>query len=378
MRLSQFILQASDQIISEWEVFARGCLPAADVMNLEQRRDHIAAMLKVIAADLETPQTEREQSEKAIGKDDAHVDSDTAANSHGMDRAASGFTPVQMASEFRALRASVLRLWSEAQSEFNRADLEEITRFNEAIDQLLAESIARYAQDVDHLKDLFLGVIGHDLRNPLGAIMMSATVMMTKEGPDWQHSTTAARILSCGARMNLLIGDLLDFTRSRLGGGIPIAPAEIDLEATCRQTVDEITAFHPSCTVTFAASGSLRGAWDGARIAQALSNLLGNAVQHGSPGGPIEVSLRGEADQVTLSVRNKGQAIPKRHLQRIFDPFRQASLDDSKANRSSVGLGLYIVQTIVTAHGGTIDVDSTDKGTTFTMRLPRRASKPAA
>jgi hypothetical protein len=149
MRLSQFISQSSDRIISEWEVFARSCIPAANVMDLGQRRDHIAAMLRAIAKDLETPQTKREQREKAIGNDDAHVDSDTAANSHGMERAASGYTPVQMISEFRALRANVLRLWAEAQSEFNRASLDEITRFNEAIDQLLAESMARYVQDVD-------------------------------------------------------------------------------------------------------------------------------------------------------------------------------------------------------------------------------------
>src|SRR5678810_122300 len=114
MRLSEFIAQSTERIIAEWELFARSCVPAANVMDLEQRRDHIAAMLETIAADLETPQTKREQREKAIGNDDADVESDTAANSHGMDRAASGYTPVQMVSEFRALRASVLRLWSEA------------------------------------------------------------------------------------------------------------------------------------------------------------------------------------------------------------------------------------------------------------------------
>lgn len=375
MRLSTFISQSSDRIISEWEVFARSCLPAANVMDLEERRDHIAQMLKVIAEDLETPQTKREQSEKSIGNEDAHVDSDTAATSHGMERAASGYTPVQMIAEFRALRASVLRLWAEAQSEFTRASLEEITRFNEAIDQLMAESMTRYVQDVDRVKDLFLGVLGHDLRNPLGAIMMSATVMMTKEGPDWQHSSTASRILNSGTRMSLLIGDLLDFTRTRLGAGIPIARTEVDLETTCRETVNEIAAFHPNRTVSFKATGSVRGFWDGARIAQALSNLLGNAVQHGSQ-APIEVELRGEPDQVVVSVHNKGEPIPKRHLQDIFDPFRQVATDDSKASRSSVGLGLYIVQAIVSAHGGTIHVESTDNGTTFTMQLPRRATKP--
>jgi signal transduction histidine kinase len=373
MRLSEFIMKSCDRIISEWEVFARSCLPAATAMDLEQRRDHIAEMLQAIAKDLETSQTKREQSEKAIGNDDAHVDSESAANSHGMDRAASGYTPVQMVAEFRALRASVLRLWAQAQSEFGRASLEEITRFNESIDQLLAESMARYVQDVDRVKDLFIGVLGHDLKNPLGAIMMSATLMMTKEGPGWQHSTTAARIVSSGTRMDLLIGDLLDFTRSRLGAGIPITRAEVDLEVTCRETVEEIAAFHPNRTVDFKATGPLHGQWDAARIAQALSNLLGNAVQHGSQDRPIEVELRGEPHQVVLSVHNKGRAIPERNLQHIFDPFRQLATDDSKAVRSSVGLGLYIVEAIVTAHGGTIGVESTESGTTFTMRMPRLA-----
>ena len=371
MRLSQFITASSDRIIAEWEVFARSCLPAANVMDLEQRRDHVAEMLKVISQDHETPQSKREQREKSIGNDDADVDSHTASNSHGTDRAASGYTAGQMVSEFRALRASVLRLWTEAQSDFNRTNLVEVTRFNEAIDQLLAESITKYAQDVDRLKDLFLGVLGHDLRNPLGAIMMSATLLMTKEGPEWPHSKTAARIVTSGTRMEGLIGDLLDFTRARMGAGIPITRTDVDLEAECRRTVDEIAAFHPSSNVSFQATGELRGQWDGARLAQALSNLLGNAVQHGSDRRPIAVTLRGEADRVVLSVHNEGRPIPKRHLQDIFDPFRQLDPGHVKSN---VGLGLYIVQAIVVAHGGTVEAESSDDGTTFTIRLPREAT----
>ena len=374
MKLSQFITESSERIIAEWELFARSCLPAANVMDLDQRRDHVAGMLKAISKDLETPQTKREQSEKAIGNDDVHVDSHTASNAHGTDRAASGYTVGQMVSEFRALRASILRLWAEAQSDFDRASLVEVTRFNEAVDQLLAESIAKYAQDVDRLKDLFLGILGHDLRNPLGAIMMSATAIMTKEGPQWEHSKTAARILTSSTRMEGLISDLLDFTRARLGAGIPIARMEVDLEAECRNTVDEIAAFHPACKVSLQATGELRGLWDGARIAQALSNLLGNAVQHGTPHGPIAVTLRGETDRVVLSVHNEGRPIPKRHLQDIFDPFRQLKPGHAKTN---VGLGLYIVQAIVVAHRGTVDVDSSQDGTTFTIQLPRVA-KPVA
>jgi len=375
MRLSQFIAEASVRIIAEWEIFARGCLPAANTMDLDERRDHIAGMLTAISEDLETEQTKREQRKKAHGNEDAPEDSHTASTAHGSERAASGYTAVQMVSEFRALRASVLRLWTEAQSEFNRANLDEITRFNEAIDQLLAESMTRYGQDVERLKDVFLGVLGHDLRNPLGAIMMSATLIMTKEGPEWEHSRTAARILTSGTRMEGLIGDLLDFTRARLGAGIPLTRSDVDLAAECRKTVDEIAAFHPGCNVSFQATGDLRGRWDSARIAQALSNLLGNAIQHGAKHRPIGVTLRGEAERVVLSVHNEGRPIPKRHLNDIFNPFRQ--LDPEHAT-SNVGLGLYIVEAIVTAHGGTVDVESSgDVGTTFTIRLPRVA-KPVA
>ncbi len=374
MHLSQFITDASAKIIAEWEVFARSCVPAANAMDLEQRRDHVADMLKVISRDLETPQSKREQSEKAIGHTDTDVNIDSASRAHGADRAASGFTSVQMVGEFRALRASVLRLWAEAQSDVDRASLDEISRFNEAIDQLLIESMTKHAQDVDRYRDVFLSVLGHDLRNPLSAIMMSATVLLGHEGPEWRHARTATRILSSGTRIESLISDLLDFTRARLGAGIPITRSEVDLGEECRSTVDEIAASEPACNVSFQATGELRGLWDGARIAQALSNLLGNAVQHGTRQGPITVTLRGEVDQLVLNVHNEGRPIPARHLHDIFEPFRQLEPGRAKAN---VGLGLYIVQAIAAAHGGTVAVESGDSGTTFTMRLPRVATPVA-
>ncbi|MBA3503421.1 MAG: sensor histidine kinase [Myxococcota bacterium] len=372
MRLAKFITDSSKRIISEWEEFARVHLPAASKMDLDQRRDHVEGMLKTIAHDLDMPQTKRAQASKSTGKDDAQVGSDTSANAHGTDRAATGFSPVDVLSEFRALRASVLRLWSEAQNQFSRENLEEVTRFNESIDQLLAESMTRYAHDVDRSKDLFLGVLGHDLRNPLGAIIMSATVMMTKEGPDWPQLKTATRIINAGTRMDGLIADLVDFTRTRLGSGIPIVRARMDLETICRQTVDELTAFHPRCVVKFKASGELLGKWDSGRIGQALSNLCGNAFQHGCDDTPIDVVLRGEADQVVLTVHNEGRRIPKSQLHDIFNPFSQLEPGSTKPKDArSIGLGLFIVQAIVTAHKGMIEVESTERGTTFTVSLPR-------
>lgn len=372
MRLAQFITANTKQLISEWEEFARIHLAAANKLDLSQRRDHVAGMLKAIAADLDTPQTKREQANKATGEDDASVGRETAASAHGTDRASTGFSPVELVSEFRSLRASVLRLWSEAQSQLSRQDFEDVTRFNEAIDQHLAESLTRYARDVQYAKDLFLGVLSHDLRNPLGAIMMSATVMMTTEGPDWPQQKTAARILNAGTRMDGLIGDLVDFTRHRLGAGIPIVRTEIDIETVCRQTVDEIIAFHPGCVVNFKASGDLHGSWDSGRIAQAVSNLCGNAFQYGSEHAPIDVAVRGEADHVVVTVHNIGNRIPKDRVHDIFNPFKQLDPDSTKQkNARSVGLGLYIVKAIATAHEGTIDVESDEEGTTFTLALPR-------
>lgn len=372
MTLAQFITTRAKPIIAEWEAFARIYVPAAKMMDLAQRRDHVAGMLKAVALDLAKPQSKGQQASKSKGQGDSSVTSDTAANSHGTDRAATGFSPVDVVAEFRALRASVLRLWTATQTEFPRASLVEVTRFNEAIDQMLAESLARYAQDAERDKDLFLGVLGHDLRTPLGAIMMSATVMMTHEGPEWRHSKTASRILNAGTRMEGLIGDLVDFTRTRLGVGIRVDRAEMDMLLVCRQTVDEITAFHPRCVVTFEASGELTGSWDSGRIGQALSNLIGNAFQHGADNTPIEVAVRGERDHVVLTVHNQGTQIPKESLHAIFSPFKQLAPDSSRSKAAhSAGLGLYIVEAITTAHHGTITVTSTKRGTTFTMRLPR-------
>ena len=375
MSLARFITDNSKQIIAEWEKFAQSYVPAASMMNLEERRDDIAGMLQAVALDLDTPQSKRKQTAKSKGEKDAHVDGKTAANAHGTERAATGYTPVEMVSEFRALRASVIRLWTEAHGEFSRANLEDMTRFNEAIDQLLAESIVRYAQDVERSRDLFLGVLGHDLRNPLGAIMMSASMMMMQEGPDSPHARTVSRMLNSGRRMDGMIRDLLDFTRSRLGHGIPIVRADMDLETVCRQTVDEIIAFHPRRVVHFKASGNLQGQWDGRRIAQALSNLIGNAHQHGSDESAIEVAVQGDAERVEMSIHNKGPTIPKTELREIFNPFRQLDATGPKAkDLRSAGLGLYIVQAIVLAHHGTIDVKSKRSGTTFRVRLPRAAA----
>lgn len=376
MRLSEFMLAHREQILSEWVAFARSCLIPAGHTDLAMLRDHASEMLDAIAADLNTKQTKSEQVDKSEGKSDAEPDSgpDTAAQSHGAARADSGFTVEQMVSEYRALRATVIRLWINTAGELGRQDLDDLVRFNEAIDQALAESTSRFTKNLDQSKEMFLAMLGHDLRTPLGAIMGSAHgIMNATEFPETLRKK-ASLIVSSSRRMNGLLGDLLDFTRSRLGRGIPIVRADMDLAKIGRQTVDEIAALHPTHVLNFEATGELQGQWDSARVHQALSNVINNAVQHGSDTSPVNVSIRGHANDVELVVQNQGPVIPTNELDKIFDPMHRIEGDKPVAPRDNLGLGLYITDMIVTAHGGTIGVESSEaKGTTFTMRLPKRA-----
>jgi signal transduction histidine kinase len=298
---------------------------------------------------------------------------DTAAEVHGAGRAESGFTVGEMVSEYRALRASVIRLWTKANGTLTGDDLVDLMRFNEAIDQSLAESISRHTQDIDRAREMFLAILGHDLRSPLGAVVMGAQFMLdTGELPE-PHLTLTSRILSSARRMNQMVGDLLDFTRGRLGSGIPINPGPMDLGTVIGQAVGEVTLAHPKSVLQLTAVGDLRGRWDDARVGQLAANLLGNAVQHGAPGTLIKVTAQGEEREVVLRVHNFGPPIPKADVAGLFSPFKRFRSGAAVGSDSgSLGLGLYIADRIVSAHGGTMDVQSSaDSGTLFTVRLPR-------
>ena len=374
-RLHQFIREHTEEILAEWETFAR-TLPMAESMDISALRDHAKEMLGVIAHDLETPQTPGEQTDKAEGKSDADESGPpaTAAQEHGAARAVSGFTIAQMLSELRALRASVIRLWTKQNPQLAASDLEDMTRFNEAIDQAIAESVTQYSEDIGQSKERFLAILGHDLRNPLGAIIMSASFMLELGELGEPHRNLVSRIGSSARRMNQMVSDLLDFTRTTLGGdGIPIARAEMDVARMVQDVVLEVATRYPKSAVKGETKGELRGQWDCARLTQALTNLVGNAVQHGTEKSPITVAAHGSPDEVVISVRNEGPVIPKEDLDQIFKPGTQAGPDTAHVDEH-LGLGLFIVDRIVAAHGGTIDVRSTkEDGTTFTVRLPRAA-----
>lgn len=379
MRLADFIEKNTEAILTEWVAFASASGPAGEAMDLTALRDHAVEMLNIIVKDLRTPQTKSEQKEKAEGKSDTGPETaDTPAEVHGAGRAASGFTLGEMVSEYRALRASVVRLWVKTCGTLSGDDLEDLMRFNEAIDQSTAESITRFTQDLDQSKEMFLAILGHDLRTPLGAVIMSSQFMLDKGNLPEADRALTERILRSGRRMNQMIGDLLDFTRSRLGGGIPIVRQPMDLAKAGREAVDEIAGAQPDSKLTFTSVGDAHGDWDPARLGQVLTNLLANAVQHGKTGTDIVVTVDAKGDDVVLRVHNSGPPIPKSVVKGLFNPLKLTKPGDAAAHgSSSLGLGLYIAERIVTAHGGSIQVESSaDAGTSFTVRLPRKASEP--
>ncbi len=382
MRLADFILANREPILSEWEEFARTCAPASGTMDVEALRDHADQMLTVIAADLRTPQDRLEQSEKSKGRAQAEdPEATTAAEQHGAGRAESGFSVEQMVAEYRALRASVIRLWTKEKGELVPADVEDLTRFNEAIDQSLAESVTEYTREVDESKEIFLAILGHDLRTPLGAIYTSARFMLDLDELEEPHRTLIARIERSATRTVQLVGDLLDFTRSRLGGGIPITRAEVDLGRIVRDVVEEISAAHPGARIEADTRVEERGEWDQARLSQALCNLVSNAVQHGMEGATVHIEIAGGDEQVAIAVRNRGVVIPPEEIDGIFNPMKGRTSPHKVASggpTGGLGLGLYIVERIVSAHEGRIAVASSESsGTTFTVYLPRHQTSSA-
>ncbi|HUF70728.1 MAG TPA: sensor histidine kinase [Longimicrobiales bacterium] len=379
MRLSEFIDQDREPIMVEWETFARRLGAITETMDIAALRDHASEMLTVIAADLETPQTEREQRRKSRGlAPDEAGDPPTAAESHGADRAERGFSIEEMVSEYRALRATVIRLWMDTCETIGETEVLDMVRFNEAIDQALAESVVRYTADLDESREMFIAILSHDLRTPLGAIITASTFMLETDELEEPQLTLTSRIASSSRRMERMIGNLLDLTRSRLGGGIPIERGPMSMETVVQDVVAELAAVHPARAVEVDMKGDLGGSWDEGRLTQVMANLVGNALDHGDPEKPVSVTLSGRKEDVTIAVQNHGLPIVPSMMSRIFNPMkRRQGRDGRPADTTHLGLGLYIAERIMSAHGGTIDVaSSASEGTTFTIHLPRDASLP--
>jgi signal transduction histidine kinase len=378
MRLAEFIRFDMEGILTDWEAFAAAQLPGAASMKPLELRDHAQQILEAVAKDIAQPQTPDEQAEKSKGQAVRLINApETAAQTHAVLRARSGFDIAQMTAEYRALRASVLGRWANT-CEPARTDLQDMLRFNEAIDQAIAESVASFSTQVEQARNFFLGMLGHDMRSPLSAILLSARYL-AKLNVGEQVSDAAKRITNSGTRMQALLDDLVDFNRTKLGLGINITPTALDLREVFESGLQQVRTAHPAREIQFAASGDLHGRWDGNRLQQLLDNLVGNAIKYGEVDAPVRVSLVGDAEDIVLAVSNRGRVIETTLLSQIFDPLMRGAppSDPTQESDGSLGLGLFICREIAIAHSGDIEVDSNEVETVFTVRLPRHGAGPA-
>ena len=375
MQLNLFIEQHMDDILAEWVAFARTLDSAVEEMTLMQLRDHAEAMLRSIALDIGSRQSSKEQYDKSRGNAPAEAVGSTAASVHGTQRHQSHFSLLHLSAEFRALRATVLRLWLPRVSTLSPDTIRDMIRFNEAIDQALAESIVSYSARSDHTRELFLAILGHDLRAPLATLTASGTLLARAGLPEAELQKISARVRRSASIMSSMVNDLLGYTRIELGSGMPMTLTRTDMGTVCRSAIEDAHSTFPDSRFELSSEGELSGLYDGVRMHQLFTNLFVNAAKHGAAGEPVQVRVLGEADAIRVEVHNRGREIPRSAWREIFQPLVQLSGDataEHTDSQMSLGLGLYVAREIATSHGGAIEVHSTPQdGTTFTVRLPR-------
>lgn len=372
MKLAHFIRKHQKEIIDEWTEYAQENITGVNDMDLEGVRDSIKKMLECIADNMEKSQSEEQQKKKSKENEDSEPGKSKGAKQHGAQRAEKGFDIVELSSEFRALRASVLRLWENKTDIKNwEDDFHDMIRFNEAIDEAWMASTHRFHHQVDESKNWFLGILGHDLRNPLAAISGVNSILAISENLSEKERELIKRSNSSLKRMTELINNLLELTNLRLGSGIGIKKSVMDLSKQSEKIIQELQLAYPQADLITESPGPVQGEWDSIRMDQLMTNLIANALRHGRPGGPVKIKISAEGNEVVFQIHNEGQPIPKNIKEMIFTGMFKRS-DKDTIKESSYGLGLYIVKEIVDGHKGNIKVESTEEeGTTFTITLPR-------
>lgn len=371
MRLADFILHNIDTILDQWKAFAATLRPVVDGTDGLALSAHARPLLEAIAADLSRPQANEAQRQKSLGLAPGLINApQTAAQTYGILRAQEGFDINQLTAEYRALRASVLRLWFDDCRSVTPS-LDDVVRFNEAIDQALAESVNTFSAQLEQARNLFLGMLGHDLRSPLQTVQATAAYLVKLNAGE-RVSSAADRLIRTGARMQTLLDDLCDFGRTRLGLGIRILPAPVDMVQVFADELDQLRAIHPDRLVVLATSGGdFQGLWDGPRLQQLLGNLVLNAISYGAPDAPVEVIMAAGEAELQLEVRNRGPVLEAATLHKMFEPLERGP-DAADRQHAGLGLGLFIARAIATAHGGSIGAHSSEGETVFTVRLPRQ------
>lgn len=374
VNLADFIEANIEPLCKDWMAFARTRGEEGEAMNAYQLRDHAAQLLAEIVADMRAPMSAAHLQLRSLDAGPEQFESNGAASLHARQRIKHGFGMMQLVSEFRALRASVMRLWSQSKRTPAAQDLADMRRFNEALDLILADSVRAFMESVEQTQHLFMGILGHDLRGPLSAVMSGAELML---GQGEQQAPQARVLLRSAMQMKAILDDLMEFTGDKLGTSVPVRPEAASLDVLTQGMVDEMATIYPKRAFQVTAAGDLHGSWDVMRLRRVVANLLTNALKYGSGDQPIVIALNGElADTVSLSVHNLGPPIPAAMLDSLFEPLTTTAHADGtpQVAGANLGLGLYIVDRIVGAHGGRIEVSSSQQeGTRFLATLPRQA-----
>lgn len=375
MKFTHFIKNHKEEITNEWVKFAQENINGVNKLELEEVRDHIKQMLARIVESMETSETDVEQENKSKGNKSMQTGESEAANQHGEQRADVGFDIMELSSEFRALRASVLRLWeSKSKEEKTEADFQEMIRFNEVIDELWMISLKRFDRKVDESKNWFMGILGHDLRNPLAAISGVQSILKLSKNLSEKEKSLIGRADSSVKRMKELINNLLELTNLRLGSGMTIERTQIDLSKQSEKIIQELQLSYPEAELIIDSPGPVQGEWDAIRLDQLMTNLITNAIRYGNPGGPVTVSISANGNKAFFKVHNEGQPVPEK-IQEMISTGMFTKTNGDPTKKDSYGLGLYIVKAIVDGHKGQMKVNSTEEeGTTFQITLPRNSS----
>lgn len=248
----------------------------------------------------------------------------------------------RMVAEYRALRAAVIRLWA-ADENLVAGSIEDMIRFNEAIDQAVAESVAEFSREVESWRQVFLGALGHDLRGPLSVVLCNAEVLAMSE-LEPQPANQVARIVRGAAHMRGLLDELLDYSKSQLGMEMVLRRAPCDLAEEIRDEVDSLRTILPNASLKFIADGPAQGEFDCVRVREAIHNLVANAAKYGDLASDVVVAVRGGVKEVQVAVTNSGQPLSDGLLGSMFDPLRRGPQEAAAGEQSSLGLGLFIVR----------------------------------
>lgn len=346
MRLSDHLRERKQAICDAWMAAVRAEMPQLDELDRSAVVDHLPEFVDGLGHWIDGD------------RDSARGGFDALVAGHALQRLGYGVDLATLTREYAIERRVLL---AEAR---DHATVDEVIALNEGMDEAILAAVRRYMEERDRLRDRFIGILGHDLRTPLNAIAMASSVLLGD--PDEAKKKLGQTIARSSDRMTRMVRDVIDFARGNLGEGIPVALVECDLGDICEDAIAELRIAHPGRKISVEVEGDLLGYFDLDRVMQAMSNVIGNAIQHGED--PIEVSVREASDRqsITTRVRNRGRAIPEEERGRLFDPYQRGT-----GPAAGLGLGLYIVQQIALAHGARCEVSSDTQTTTVSIVWPR-------